>query len=134
MTRQGRGSSKGSSFLFLIVEISIEARGSKSPGVLVESSQEVSAHGSPVHQVSGLRDESGARYGEALLSGVGRGVVVHWRGDMNWVMFVLVHWRGRGRRRRVMFMVDGSVVVRLVVLWLVQLRMISVGVVVVLRL
>ena len=60
--------------------------------------------------------------------------MVHWRRNMNWVMFVLVvHRRGRGRGR-MMFMVDRGVVVWLVVLWFVQLRLISVGVVVVLRL
>merc|ERR1719219_1503502 len=53
---------------------------------------------------------------------------------MNWVMFVLVVDRGGRGRGRMMFMVDRGVVVRLVVLWFVQLRLISVGVVVVLRL
>ena len=92
--------------------------------MLVEAAQEVSSHGSPVHQVSGLGHQGGACYGQALFSRVGRGwgvlVVINWGRNMDWIVFVVVDRSRRWRRRRMlMLMVDRSVVVWLVVLWFV---------------
>ena len=116
MTQQGRGRI---SFLFLIVEIGVEARGSESPCVLIEASHQVSPHRSAVHQVSRLGDQSGTSYGEGLFSRVGRGMglMVDWRRNMDWIMFVVVNRRRvRRGRRRMMLMIYRSVVVWLVVL------------------
>ena len=66
-------------------------------------------------------------YGQTLFSRVWL-VMIDWRRNVDWVVFVVVDWRGRRRmmfvvdrrrRWRMMFVVDWSVVVRLVVLRLV---------------
>ena len=93
--------------------------------MVIEAAHQVSSHGSPVHQVPGLGHQGGTCYGQTLFSRLGRGrgrgravlVMINWRRNMDWIMFVVID--RRGRRRMMMLMVDRSVVVRLVVLWFV---------------
>ena len=54
-------------------------------------------------------------YGQTLFSRVWL-VMIDWRRNVDWVVFVVVD---RRRRWRMMFVVDWSVVVRLIVLWFV---------------
>ena len=95
--------------------------------MMIEAAHQVSSHGSPVHQVPGLGHQGGTCYGQALFSRLGRGrrrvvlVMINWRRNMDWIMFVVVNRRRRrrGRRGRMMLMIYRSVVVWLVVLWFV---------------